>query len=73
MKEATGHAIFTAVIGILLLLRWLGVIGSVFGVDLAIILTIVGGYKIFTEAIAGIVRSIRNIEWDISADLAKEY
>ncbi len=69
-KELIGHTVFTGAIGILLLLRWLKVIESVFGVDIAIILTIVGGYKIFLEAITGIFKSIRNIEWDISADLA---
>lgn len=45
------HIAFTAVIGIALLLRWLNIIQSLFGVDFAAIIAVVGGYKFFYDTI----------------------
>jgi Cu+-exporting ATPase len=45
--EGKRHLAFTAVIGVALLLRWLNIIQSVFGVDFALIVAIIGGYKFF--------------------------
>ncbi len=59
-----GYFLFAAVVGFLLLLNWLGTFKTVFGVDTAILLTLIAGYKIFYNAIAGL------LEREISADLA---
>jgi Cu+-exporting ATPase len=68
MSEETnrpfGYFAFAAVVGVLLLLNWLGAFKTIFGVDTAILLTLIAGYKIFFNAIAGL------LERKISADLA---
>ena len=68
MSEETnrpfGYFAFAAVVGILLLLNWLGTFKTIFGLDTAILLTLIAGYKIFFNAIAGL------LERKISADLA---
>jgi Cu+-exporting ATPase len=56
--------IFAGAAGILLLLNWLGIFKTIFGIDTALLLTLIAGYKIFYNAIAGL-RAGR-----ISADLA---
>jgi len=68
MSEETnrpfGYFAFAAVVGVLLLLNWLGTFKTIFGLDTAILLTLIAGYKIFFNAIAGL------LERKISADLA---
>ncbi len=59
-----GYFAFAGVVGVLLLLNWLGTFKTVFGLDTAILLTLIAGYKIFYNAIAGL------LEREISADLA---
>jgi len=55
---------FTAVIGGLLLLNVLGWFRTVWGWNTAIFLTLIGGHKIFYEAMSGVLKR------EISADLA---
>src|SRR5215831_12451989 len=68
MAEASnrpmGYFIFAGFIGVLLLLNYAGVFTTVFGIDTAIVITLVAGYKVFYNAIAGL------FEREISADLA---
>ncbi len=59
-----GYLAFAGIVGALLLLNWLGTFKTVFGVDTAILLTLIAGYKIFYNAVAGL------LERKISADLA---
>ncbi len=59
-----GYFAFAGVVGVLLLLNWLGTFKTIFGLDTAILLTLIAGYKIFYNAIAGL------LEREISADLA---
>ncbi|MFQ6098075.1 MAG: heavy metal translocating P-type ATPase, partial [Armatimonadota bacterium] len=59
-----GHILFTVVIGVLLVLYWRGVLTSVFGIDAAVLLALVGGHRIFFGAIRGLFKR------EISADLA---
>ena len=58
------YLLFAGVVGVLLLLNWLGTFKTIFGVDTAILLTLIAGYKVFYNAIAGL------LEREISADLA---
>jgi HflK protein len=55
---------FAAVVGVLLLLNLLGVFTTIFGIDTAAILTVLGGYRIFRNSIAALLEGV------ISADLA---
>jgi HflK protein len=55
---------FAALVGVLLLLNLLGVFTTIFGIDTAAILTVLGGYRIFRNAIAALLEGV------ISADLA---
>jgi len=59
-----GYFLFAGVVGVLLLLNWIGTFKSIFGIDTAILLTLIAGYKVFYNAIAGL------LEREISADLA---
>src|SRR5258708_11108298 len=63
-NESTRFFAFAAVVGVLLLLNYAGIFKTVFGIDTAIILTLIAGYKVFYNAIAGL------FEREISADLA---
>lgn len=63
-KHYIAYILFTATVGVLLLLNWLGVFKTVFGVDTAILLSLFGGYKIYYNAISAL------FEKRISADLA---
>jgi Cu+-exporting ATPase len=45
---------FTAAVGILLLLNWLGILRTVAGIDTAILLTLIGGYKIYYNSISAL-------------------
>ena len=58
------YILFTAGVGILLLLNSLGTFQTVFGIDTAILLALIGGYKIYYNAISAL------FEKRISADLA---
>ncbi len=64
IKFALRHGAFPAVIAVLLILYWRQRISTVFGYDIAAILCVVGGWKIFYEAISNLLRG------RISADLA---
>src|SRR5437588_6538703 len=55
---------FAGIVGALLLLNLTGVFTTVFGIDTAAILTVLGGYRIFRNSIAAL------LEGNISADLA---
>lgn len=55
---------FTALVGLLLLLNFLGIWDTFLGVDTALFLTLIAGYKTFYRAIADL------LEGKISADLA---
>ena len=63
-RERIKYVGFTAVVGVLLLLNLFGIFDSVLGVDTAIILALLAGYKTFYRAIAEL------LERKISADLA---
>ncbi len=58
------YILFTATVGVLLLLNWLGLFPTIFGVDTAILLALIGGYKIYYNAISAL------FEKRITADLA---
>ena len=58
------YILFTAAVGVLLLLNWLGVFTTIFGVNTALLLALIGGYKIFYKAISAL------FEKRITADLA---
>ncbi|MEW6379352.1 MAG: FtsH protease activity modulator HflK [bacterium] len=62
------YVIFTAIIGLLLLLNWLGIFRTVLGIDTSIILTLIGGYKIFFGALESLFR--RKISVDLAIALA---
>jgi Cu+-exporting ATPase len=55
---------FTAAVGVLLLLNFLGVFKTIAGIDTALFLTLIAGYKTFYKAISDL------LERKISADLA---
>ncbi|MGA1839712.1 MAG: FtsH protease activity modulator HflK [bacterium] len=63
-KISWNYIIFTCIIGILLLLNWIGVFRTLFGINTAIFLTLIGGYKIFYNALSEL------LEKRISVDLA---
>ncbi len=63
-KERVKYLGFTALVGVLLLLNALGIWDSFWGVDTALFLTLIAGYKTFYRAIADL------LERKISADLA---
>ena len=63
-RERIRYFGFAGIVGVLLLLNFLGVFTRVFGIDTAAILTILGGYRIFRNAIAALLEGV------ISADLA---
>ena len=48
---------FILFIGAMLLLNVFGVFREIFGIDTAIILTLVGGYRIFWDSISRLLRS----------------
>jgi len=63
-RERLRYFGFAGIVGVLLLLNLLGVFTTVFGIDTAAILTVLGGYRIFRNSIASL------LEGNISADLA---
>ncbi|MGA1875053.1 MAG: FtsH protease activity modulator HflK [bacterium] len=62
------YAIFTIVIGLLILLNWLGIFSTFLGVNTAIIITLIGGYKIFFGALENLFK--RKISVDLAIALA---
>ncbi len=58
------YVLFTAAVGVLLLLNWFGILPTIFGVNTAILLTLGGGYKIYYNAISAL------FEKRITAELA---
>jgi len=62
------YIIFTAIIGLLLLLNWLGIFQTFLGINTAIILTLIGGYKIFWGALESLFK--RKISVDLAIALA---
>src|ERR1700746_1031425 len=63
-KERIRYYTFAAFVGILLLLNWLGIFKSIFGIDTAIIITPLAGYKPFHNSVSAL------LERRISADIA---
>src|SRR5437016_14539326 len=63
-RERLRYFGFAGIVGVLLLLNLLGIFSTVFGIDTAAILTVLGGYRIFRNSIAAL------LEGNISADLA---
>src|SRR5580658_7355696 len=63
-RERIRYFSFAALVGVLLLLNLLGVFTTIFGIDTAAILTVLGGYRIFRNSIAALLEGV------ISADLA---
>lgn len=63
-RERVKYVGFTLVIGVLLLLNFLGIFDSIFGWDTALFLALLAGYKTFYRAVAEL------FERRISADLA---
>lgn len=58
------YILFTVAVGVFLLLNWLGLYTTIFGVNTALLLTLVGGYKIFHKVISAL------FEKRLTADLA---
>jgi HflK protein len=63
-QERIRYYTFAAFVGVLLLLNWLGIFKTIFGLDTAIVITLLAGYKTFYNAISAL------LERRISADIA---
>ena len=63
-RERIRYYTFAAFVGVLLLLNWLGVLRTIFGIDTAIPITLLAGYKTFYNSISALM------EKRISADIA---
>ena len=63
-RERIRYYTFAAVVGVLLLLNWLGIFKTVFGIDTAIPITLLAGYKTFYNSISALM------ERRVSADIA---
>src|ERR1035438_9032010 len=63
-RERIRYYTFAAFVGVLLLLNWLGLVKTVFGLDTAIPITLLAGYKTFHNSISAL------LERRISADIA---
>jgi Cu+-exporting ATPase len=63
-RERIRYYSFAALVGILLLLNWLGIFRTLFGLDTAILIALLAGYKTFYNAISAL------LEKRISADIA---
>src|ERR1035438_4250064 len=63
-RERIRYYTFAAFVGVLLLLNWLGLVKTVFGLDTAIPITLLAGYKTFHNSISALM------ERRISADIA---
>ena len=63
-QERIRYYTFAAFVGVLLLLNWLGIFRTIFGIDTAILITLLAGYKTFNNSITAL------LERRISADIA---
>src|SRR5215471_6349300 len=63
-KERIRYYAFAAFVGILLLLNWLGIFKTLLGIDTAVFITLLAGYKTFHNSISAL------LEKRISADIA---
>src|SRR6202035_2859532 len=63
-QERIRYYTFAAFVGVLLLLNWLGIFKTIFGVDTAILVTLLAGYKTFYNSVSAL------LERRISADIA---
>src|SRR5215475_4593614 len=63
-QERIRYYTFAAFVGALLLLNWLGIFKTIFGLDTAVVVTLLAGYKTFYNAISAL------LERRISADIA---
>src|ERR1039457_2214511 len=63
-RERIRYYTFAAFVGVLLLLNWLGIFKTIFGLDTAIIITLLAGYKTFYNSISAL------LERRVSADIA---
>jgi Cu+-exporting ATPase len=63
-RERVRYYVFAAFVGVLLLLNWLGIFKFVFGIDTAIFITLLAGYKTFYNSVSAL------LERRISADIA---
>jgi Cu+-exporting ATPase len=63
-RERIRYYLFAAFVGVLLLLNWLGIFRTLFGIDTAVFITLLAGYKTFHNSISAL------LERRISADIA---
>jgi cation transport ATPase len=63
-RERILYYSFAAIVGVLLLLNWLGIFRTIFGIDTAILITLLAGYKTFYNSLSAL------LEKRISADIA---
>ena len=63
-QERIRYYTFAALVGVLLVLNWLGIFRTIFGIDTAILVTLLAGYKTFYNSISALM------ERRISADIA---
>ena len=63
-RERIRYYTFAAFVGVLLLANWLGVFRTIFGLDTAIVVTLLAGYKTFYNSISAL------LERRVSADIA---
>ena len=63
-RERIRYYLFAAFVGVLLLLNWLGIFKFIFGIDTAVFITLLAGYKTFYNSISAL------LEKRISADIA---
>src|SRR6202049_1477220 len=63
-QERIRYYPFAAFVGVLLLLNWLGIFKTLFGLDTAIVITLLAGYKTFYNSVSAL------LEKRISADIA---
>ncbi len=63
-QERIRYYVFAAFVGVLLLLNWLGIFKTLFGIDTAVLITLLAGYKTFYNSLSSL------LEKRISADIA---
>src|SRR3984885_1079386 len=63
-RERIIYYSYAGFVGVLLLLNWLGIFKTLFGIDTAIIITLLAGYKTFYNSFSAL------LERRISADIA---
>jgi Cu+-exporting ATPase len=63
-RERIRYYVFAAFVGVLLFLNWAGIFTQIFGIDTAILITLLAGYKTFHNSISAL------LEHRISADIA---